>query len=537
MTIYNISLQHIFYSLPDGKKLFHDLSADFNFIKTGLVGSNGVGKSTLLKLISGELLPESGTIAKNGSISVLPQSHVQFDEMMISDVLGITQKLKALRNISDGKGRTEDFNFLADDWEIESRFSEMMTKAKLSHLNAERKMQSLSGGEKSRILFLSEILKNPDFLLLDEPTNHLDSDSRNSFYELIKGWKKGLLVISHDRELLRLMDSIYELSPNGMKFFGGNYDFFSEQKKSEEQSAQSQFLAAKKELKKDQKHIRSEMEKLNKRKTQSRKSAINTGVSNMMRGIMQRSGENSAGKRKDIFDDRIEKLQNLVYETKSRLTENHRIQIDLEDSVIPKKKMVLSVRNLNYQFENGDRLWKENLNFEIFGPERISISGKNGSGKSMLCKLIAGELKTDQGEITVGIQKISMLDQSVSFLQNEFTILENITLFSESKLPEHELRIRLGRFLFYNDSVFKKCGNLSGGERIRAGLACLLASGNAPELLILDEPTNNLDFASIEELTTSLSNFKGALIVISHDQDFLGEIKISKRLDLEELYI
>ena len=255
----------------------------------------------------------------------------------------------------------------------------------------------------------------------------------------------------------------------------------------------------------------------------------------MVRGIMQRSAENSAGKRIVIFDDRIEKLQNQITESKSKLTENHRIQIDLEDSEIPNSKMVLSAVNVNYQFENGDWLWKTNLDFEVFGPKRISVSGKNGSGKSLLCKLITGELKPSQGEISIGIQKISVLDQNVSFLRNELSILENITLFSGSKLPEHELRIRLGRFLFYKDSVFKKCGVLSGGERMRTGMACLLASGNAPELLILDEPTNNLDFNSIEELTTALSNFKGSLLVISHDQDFLRELGIERVINLDKI--
>ena len=161
------------------------------------------------------------------------------------------------------------------------------------------------------------------------------------------------------------------------------------------------------------------------------------------------------------------------------------------------------------------------------------MRGGNGTGKTTLLKLITGELEPAAGKLYVGTGKISLLDQHVSIINNELSLLENLTFRTGGKIAEHDLRIRLGRFFFYKDDVFKKGAVLSGGEKIRAGLACMLAAGEEPELIMMDEPTNNLDLESIEEVVSALNNYKGALIVISHDVDFINDLGIEKEIDLD----
>lgn len=533
MTMPHISIHHLFYSLPDGRPLFQNLNADFGYLKTGIVGFNGAGKSTLLHLIMKAIIPQSGTISETATRSLFPQNHSIFDDYSIAALLGFSEKLEAFRKITDGYGTEHDLRLLDNDWEVETRFHLLLQSAQLNHLSPDRKIKTLSGGEKARILLLAQMEKSPDFLLLDEPTNHLDSYSKEQFYSLIGRWKKGLIAVSHDRKLLRLMNQIAELDSKGMRFYGGNFDFYCEQKSIESEAAEKRYSSLKKEVKKENEHVRQEQEKTNSQINRSRKNALNTGISKMARGIMQRSAENSAGKKKNVLQHRLNDLTIRLSESKSNLAENHQITIDLTEPDIPSTKKVLSVNAVNFQFDENQMLWKNPLSFELFGSERIALLGNNGSGKSLLCKMIIQEVSPSIGEIYCGVKRISFLDQSVSFLKDDQNILENMIHFSDRLIPEHELRIRLGRFLFYNDSVFKKCGVLSGGERMRAGLACILASGNAPELLILDEPNNNLDFNSLTELTTALQNYNGALLVISHDQDFLNSLNIDKEIVVE----
>lgn len=535
MTMQHISIHHLYFTLPDGTQLFRDLNADFGCIRTGIVGSNGVGKSTLLKLIMNEFSPQSGIISGAANRSLFHQNHTQFDDFTISSVLGFSEKIEALKRIYSGIGTENDYDLLDNDWDAETRFSLLLQNAGLNYLSADRKIKTLSGGEKARILCLAQIEKSPDFLLLDEPTNHLDDESKSVFYSLISHWKKGLIVVSHDRKLLRLMDQIAEFDSNGLKFYGGNYDFYTRQKLIESEAAESEYVSLQKEFKKERERIRLELEKSEKQNNRAKAKAIGTGISKMARGIMQRSAENSVGKKKEVFEDRLNNLTTKIAESKSKLSKNHYIEIDLDEPNIHSSKIIMSVKSVNFKIEIRKMLWETPINFEIIGSERIAVQGKNGSGKSLLCKMIMQEIVPTVGEIYRGSKNIGFLDRTVSLLNDNQCILENMMHFSNNLLPEHELRIRLGRFLFYKDSVFRKCGSLSGGERIRAGLACILASGNAPELLILDEPNNNLDLNSLTELTSALQNYKGALMVISHDQDFVRSLNIDRMVRLDRL--
>lgn len=209
---------------------------------------------------------------------------------------------------------------------------------------------------------------------------------------------------------------------------------------------------------------------------------------------------------------------------------NHSINIDLENDIF-KNKLLFSLRNLNYAYEVRN-LWSESLNFDIYGSDRISLSGRNGSGKTCLINILIGNISPSHGEIGNYCSKVGIINQKYELLKKDLNLLENIKIFANPTLSESDLRIRLSRFLFFTDDVFKIVSTLSGGEMNRLALACLLASSNSPELIILDEPTNNLDIDSVEQLTTAINEYNGAILVVSHDLDFLRSLKLNKEINL-----
>jgi len=227
--------QDLSYSIGS-RQLFNNLTISFGKEKTGLIGRNGTGKSTLIKLLMGFLKPDAGSVYRNCKIGYLPQDFITYSYQSIADVLGIKRKLCSLERIESGDGSVHDYDIVGDDWDVVSRTEALFAKLGLSHLNLHRKMGSLSGGETTRVVFASLFLSRPDFLILDEPTNNLDRDSRQALYDLITEFKGGILVVSHDRKLLSLMDQIVELTSLGVKTYGGNYEQYVAQKESEQQA-------------------------------------------------------------------------------------------------------------------------------------------------------------------------------------------------------------------------------------------------------------------------------------------------------------
>ncbi|QHT70111.1 ABC-F family ATP-binding cassette domain-containing protein [Rhodocytophaga rosea] len=534
-----ITVQQLSYQLPSGQTLFHNLTFTIAAGKTGLTGDNGTGKSTLLQLISRNLQPTIGTITIEGNIAALPQDFSLFSAHSVAQVLGVDKQLEALHHILSGLGTEQDYFILDDAWDLEERIENLLQQANLSHISLQKAFYSLSGGEMSRLLFASLLWKEPDFILLDEPTNHLDTPSREAFYQMISTYKRGMLVVSHDRQLLRIMDKTLELSTQGLKLYGGNYDFYQAQKEIEQAAAAQQYANARADLKKSICQQRQMLEKQEKRSARGEKQNIQKGMDKMALNYMRDASEKTMSFTKSVQASRMKELETKVTAAKERLPQTHTITIDLETHQIPAGKKLIIASQLNYEFpEQQQTLWAEALDFELSGGQRLCLSGNNGSGKSTLLHLITGQLQPTQGNIYVGTQRIGILDQKLALLDNELTLLENVRRFAPDGLPEHELRIRLGRFLFYHETVFKKADVLSGGEKMRAALACLLVTGASPDLLILDEPTNNLDISSIHELVSALTQFHGSIIVVSHDQDFLKDIGITHelRLDRHEPY-
>lgn len=497
-----INLRNISFETKPGIFLFKNLTVTFNTKKYGLVGKNGVGKTTLIRLISGELKPLSGVVEKRAQIAYLPQDYQINLKISVSETIKATEKHKALAALA---------------------------RVGLQHIELNRLMGSLSGGERMRVMLASLLVQEADFMILDEPTNNLDQEARQAVYDLIQRWKSGLLVISHDRTLLGFMDRILELSDKGLRVYGGNYETYVKQKNLEEEALQRQLSDAEREVKKIKRQAQTTKERQQKRSGHGKKVAPDLGLPKSILNEMRKHAQESTGKLKKTHEDRMSEASDKMKKAREKISPDNRIRIDLSQTKIPNSKLVVELKDVNFAY--GKPIFSQ-FNLTIYGPERLAISGPNGSGKTTLVKLILGELKPSSGKITLGINHSAYLDQNVAILDKSKTVLNNLRILSN--LDEKISRNWLAQFLFPADDVFKKIEVLSGGEKMRAALACILAGDTPPKLLILDEPTNNLDLNSIEQIESALLNFEGALIIISHDKSFLKNVGIEKEINLKK---
>ncbi len=529
-----LSIKDLSYKHQNGDVLFSGLNFSVKKNRTGLVGENGTGKSTLLKVILGELKPQKGKVNKEGNFLELPQNFASFAHQSVSDVLGITQKIKALEHIMEGVGTNKELLILDDDWEIKERTQALLEKAALGHLDFDRKISSLSGGETSKLFFTSLLTKKPDLALMDEPTNHLDQESRDFLYSFIKNYPGKLLIISHDRQLLRLMDEIVEIRKNKVEIYGGNFDFYRRQRDIEKKAKMTAFRQAERDYRKA---IKKQEDTLDAHRENSRIGARKAKARNFSKFFINRRkmrAEETFKKLKKVHAKCIDRAKDELIKTRAMVIAEGMMHIELRPSEIEKGEKLIFAKNVNYQFENGDNLWKKKLSLKILGGERWHFAGKNGSGKSTLIKLLTKELDPVVGEITSLATRVGVIDQNITLLKNEKTILQNVIDYAPKHLSEDELRVQLGRFLFYDNDIHKKVKFLSGGERVRAAFACLLATDIAPDLLILDEPNNNLDLNGITQLTNTLKDYAGTIIVISHDKDFIDDVELEKELFLSK---
>jgi ATPase subunit of ABC transporter with duplicated ATPase domains len=501
-----IVVSDLTFETKPGFALFKNLSITFNTEKSGLVGKNGVGKTILLRNLVGELEPTSGRIERRARIAYLPQDY------QIDLNLTVGQTIKA---------------------EKEHLALAVLARVGLQRITLDRPMSSLSGGERMKVILAHLLVMDADFLILDEPTNNLDSDSRKAVYDLVQNWSGGLLVVSHDRELLRLMDRIFELSEKGLKIYGGNYDTYIAQKELEDTALERQLSDAEREFRKIKTQAQATKEKQQKRTSHGKNIREKTGMPAIILGKMKETSEKTSSRLSALHELRIEDAAQNVAQAREKILPSNAIHVDLSNTKIPTGKLVAAFKDITFRYPETDKPLFHELSFDVYGPSRISIDGPNGSGKTTLVKLMLGVLKPISGEVIQGLADVAYLDQTVAVLDKEETVLENLRRISN--LNEGDGRNWLAKFLFSDQDVFKLVGVLSGGERMRAALACILAGDTPPRLLVLDEPTNNLDLNSIEQIESALSNFKGALIVISHDKEFIKNIGVERSIVLGEV--
>jgi ATPase subunit of ABC transporter with duplicated ATPase domains len=528
-----ILLQNISFGFPGGNLLFDHINLTIqSSIKSALVGSNGMGKSTLLKIIAGEIQPLNGSINIQGDIFYIPQMFGNCNHLTIAECLKIDQKLNALQKITNGEVDEIYFEMLNDDWDIEERSHQALEHWGLENFELAQKLEGLSGGQKTKVFLAGIQINQPDIIILDEPTNHLDLDGRKLLYDLIDKTNSTVVIVSHDRTLLNLVDTIFELSNQGIATYGGNYDFYAEQKEIEGEALQNDIHSKERALKKAKEKERETLERKQKLDSRGKGKQEKSGVARIMINTLRNNAEKNTSKLKSVHAEKISGISGDLRDLRSSLKNSDQMKVNFNDSNLHSGKILVAAENINFTYGKG-RLWKENISFELRSGDRISVKGANGSGKTTLIKLLLGNIEPSEGKVNRAAFNSIYIDQEYSMIDHESTLYDFVQTFNDSALQESEVKTLLSRFLFGKDTWDKKCGVLSGGERLRVLLCGLSVSNNAPDIIILDEPTNNLDLQNVEILTNSIKDYHGTLLVISHDEVFLNEIGVSNEVLLE----
>lgn len=527
-----IVVKQITYVHPDREPLFQDISFTIDAgEKVSLVGNNGSGKSTLLKIMAGQLSASAGEIICDVEPYYIPQHLGQYNGLTVAGALRVEEKIKALHAILNGEVAEQYFSILDDDWQIEERCRAALDSWDLQHVELSSSMELLSGGEKTRVFLAGLDIHTPSVVLLDEPTNHLDRWSREKLYDMICRGSATVLVVSHDRTLLNLLSQTMELSRKGITVYGGNYDFYKEQKDIHLQSLQERIEDQQKELRLAKKIAREAAERQQKREVRGEKQSLRKGIPRIMMNTLKNRAESSLSKLKDVHGEKIETIASHLSESRAGLPDLGQMKVNFNPSVLHEGKILVTAHDLNFGYST-EQLWEHPLNFQIKSGERLVLDGRNGSGKTTLLRLLLGGLEPTSGELIRTDFKYIYLDQEYSMLRNNLTVYEQVERYNVNNFPEHELKIRLNRFLFPLPTWDKPCDHLSGGERMRLIFCCLMISDNTPDVFVLDEPTNNLDIQNMEIMTSTIRDYRGTVIVVSHDRRFIKEIGVERYIEL-----
>ena len=525
-------LQGVTYTHPNKDLLLTDLNLVINRQeKIALIGNNGTGKSTLLKILAGEVQPSGGFIKAASQPYYLPQLFGQFNGYTVARALRVEEKLTALSAILDGEVTENNLAMLDEDWAIEERCREALAHWQLERLDLTQKMETLSGGQKTKVFLAGIGIHRPEIVLLDEPSNHLDTLSRDLLYAYIESATHTLVVVSHDRTLLNLLPAVYELSGQGITAYGGNYDFYREQKRIESAALNQDLKSKEKALRKAKATERESMQRQQKLDARGKKKQEKAGLPTISMNTFRNNAENSTSRIKGVHAEKVEGISRELNRLRNELPETDKMKMGFDPSALHKGKVLVTARDVNAGYED-KLLWSEPLNLQLTSGERIAIKGPNGSGKTTLIKMILGECQPRAGIMDrVGVKSI-YIDQDYSLIDNTLTVYQQAQQRNAASLPEHEIKIRLNRFLFTKDDWDKPGKALSGGEKMRLLLCCLTISDQAPDLIILDEPTNNLDIQNSEILTAAINEYRGTLIVVSHDDYFLEQVNVSQAIVL-----
>lgn len=526
-------VNNLSYIHPDRETLFTGVSfALADGRKASLIGDNGSGKSTLIRIIAGQLKPASGEVSLAGKPYFIPQHFGQYDHLTVAGALDVERKIVALHAILAGDASVGNYDTLGDDWDIEQRMQAALDRWGLGRLMPDAPFAALSGGEKTRVFLAGIDIHDPRLVLMDEPTNHLDRAARQQLYALVARSTATMLIVSHDRELLNLLDLTFELTREGIGRYGGNYDFYRQQRDTELDALRGQVEDRERELRAARQTARQAAERKQKQDARGEGKQKKEGTPRIMMGGLKDGAEKSASRLKELHAGKMEGMRDEMRAMKEKLPDRRDLKIALDDSSLHKGKMLVECEEVNFNYAGWEPLWSAALDLKVFSGDRLGILGANGSGKTTLLKLILGELQPTSGTIVRAGFTHVYIDQEYSLVDNGLTVLQQLEKYNRRNLPDHELKTELHRFLFPAAAWDKLCGSLSGGEKMRLMLCCLLVSDDAPDMFVLDEPTNNLDISSMQILTSTIAAYKGTVLVISHDSRFMEETGVSRMLDL-----
>jgi ATPase subunit of ABC transporter with duplicated ATPase domains len=522
----SIILAQLAWSTPEGRSLFSDLDLSFCRERTGLVGRNGVGKTTLLKIIARTLQPLTGSVSVNGTLGLLRQTVQVNPHETIADLFGVADALAVLRRAEAGEASIEELG--EADWTLEERIAAAVAKVGLD-ASADTALTNMSGGQRTRASLAAAIFAEPDFLLLDEPTNNLDRVGREAVIDLLSGWKAGAIVVSHDRELLEHMDAIIELTSIGAARYGGNWSQYRERKAIELAAAEHDLAHAEKRIAEVNRRAQLAAERKDRRDVAGARKNSRGDLPRILLGARKNNAEASRGEGARLAERQKEQALETAAAARARVETLQQLSIVLPPTGLAASRAVLTLENVTAGYDPAHPLIR-NLSLSITGPERVALVGPNGSGKTTLVRLIAGQIQPFEGKVSVAVN-LALLDQRVSILDPEASIADNFLRLNPGS-DEHTCRSTLAGFLFRADAALQIVGTLSGGQMLRAGLACVLGGRQPPPILILDEPTNHLDIDSVQAMEAGLTAYDGAVLVVSHDEHFLTNIGAKRRLEL-----
>ena len=516
-----ITLHDLTFEWPDGAVALTKLNGTFTTGRTGLVGRNGTGKSTLLRLIAGVPTPTAGAVHAAAQVGYLPQNLTLSASTTIAELLGIGNVLTALRAIESGDVDERHFEAVGDDWDIESRADEALQEIGFRAADLDRRVAEVSGGEAMLIAITGLRIRRTAITLLDEPTNNLDRPTRDTLGGMVDRWPGTLVVVSHDLELLEHMDSTAELYDGSITVFGGPYSAWAEHQRLEQIAASQAARNAQQALKVEKRQRVEAETKLARRERTAKKAQRDGGIPKIIAGGLANSAQGSAGAMRSTLNDRVQAAQAAVDAADSHVREDESIRLELPDPNVPRGRRLI-------EFYDRDRT------IIVQGPERVAIVGPNGSGKSTLLQQLvtAGAATPDRAHGTLLTEQLGYLPQRLDVLDESTSALNNVKAVAPDT-PPGAIRNQLARLLLRGDSVDRAVHTLSGGERFRVALATLLFAEPPPQLLILDEPTNNLDIASVEQLAGALDAYRGALLVVSHNQAFLDRLGVDTVIELD----
>ncbi|MDR1293751.1 MAG: ATP-binding cassette domain-containing protein [Bifidobacteriaceae bacterium] len=635
-----IAANALTFTWPDGTPVIASATFALDGGATGLVGTNGSGKSTLLRLLAGRLAPTSGSVYHSGHLAYLPQDITLDAGATVAEVLGVAQILGALDRIEAGETEESWYGIVGEDWDIETRTMAALTTVGLARLATpgevdaagrseagaigrslarsdvravrdllHRPVGTVSGGEATALGLAARLLERPDVLLLDEPTNNLDRSGRERVHALVREWRSGtLVVVSHYRELLELVNQIAELRAGTLTLYGGGWSAYRDAVEGEQAAARAVLRTAKSAARREQREQREAETKLARRRREGKTARAESRFPKIVANTRRREAEVSAGKLRGIHEDRLAAARAHVEEAEAAVRDDASIRIDLPATAVPAGRTVLELQGVRLPFGThgvclteapvdapsvdpaiqereptathaipahahgtigancppgahsgahaapdtdatlrnhephgradrpttaGHRTRTQlGIDLTIQGPEHIVLTGANGTGKTTLLNVIVGSEEPLAGRVRRAVP-VGLLPQRLDGLDDSMSVLANVRRAAPEASPQ-AIRAALARFLFRGEDVERPAATLSGGERFRASLAAILLAEPAPQLLILDEPTNSLDVPSVAGLVSALECYRGALIVASHDWTFLRECHPTRWLTLDD---
>jgi len=578
---FHITLDHISYAHPSEPPLFVNLSAVFSAPLTGLIGDNGCGKTTLMRLILGDLTPDSGSLAVPERMAYLPQDLGLDREQTLAELCGISEILWALQAVESGEYSPELYDTIGDNWDVEERTLTALATygftpgTQVDRDNPDtvralfaRQMHSFSGGEAVIAALASLMVSDPEFILLDEPTNNLDSAAKAQLFTALEALPCPALIISHDRDLLERMHVIAELHADRqglahLRLFEGNYSTYRQALDTEQQAAQRRVSEAKNRVRSAHREWVHAQEIISKNMAQVWKD----DQPDTILALAKDASRQAAAKLRVLRVGKQEQAQEEYQNAQNEVRVQEKIYAELSQQPLPAGRKVLELSRVDSRCVDS-RVSRETFAIQqptkvdslhispagadsesqqgtpaerpehliLSGPEHLRITGANGSGKTTLLEAIAHA--TDP-EYRSPVQPAYRVDYCLegAYIPQRITLDPQLTLLQSVQranpgVSEQHLRDQLARLLFRRESVHHKTGELSGGERFRAAVAQVLLADPVPQLLMLDEPTNNLDISSVDWLVQALEAYTGALIVVSHDEDFCRRIRIDRTLAL-----